>query len=713
LAIIRRELSSAEEWIPATGEFFTDLVGRLGLSDIERAELASDTTVLLGSCVNPRVVTGNSTGLVTGYVQSGKTRSIESVVSVARDNGYQMAIVLTGTSNALLVQSRGRLERDLGIEDGASDLGWVSVHKPADKDFDLVNGVLDSWRGDVEDWERRSPLLLVLKNASNIAKLADLLERLALSNVPTIVIDDEADQASLDNNARRPKAKPTATYLSIERMRRALPFHTYLQYTATPQAPLLISISDSLSPGFVHVLVPGSEYTGGRVFFGDGRSVDLIRSIDPAELDVTHAVRVPVTLKRAFRTFILGVADGLATGTRPNPMNRSMFIHPSRNREPHEKYEAWIRLLRDDWLSVLSEPAGNKERQALLRDFENDYAELKSTARQIADFGTLSRRLAQAISRLNIKVVNGLHTDEIRWKTSYAWVIIGGQSIDRGFTVEGLTVSYVPRPIGEGNADNFQQRARFFGYRGKYLDLCRVFMDDDSKRAFEKYVEHEEVMRAELISVESTGTDLKEWKRLFLLDDRFRPTRLSVLASGYFRTRLKGWLFPNWPHIDASHVTINNSAVRTLVDSLSPMSLELFPRHTHQLIPLSHVVDCLWPMEFPAPADSSRHTATMLALKSLLDRNPDEIAHVYLMDGFSRRRRTARDKTGVINPMQGRTPGDSDRYPGDEKIRDSDLVSVQLYNLTTVGLDRSEAEEVFVAAVRLPSEAVKSFVIQP
>jgi hypothetical protein len=107
------------------------------------------------------------------------------------------------------------------------------------------------------------------------------------------------------------------------------------------------------------------------------------------------------------------------------------------------------------------------------------------------------------------------------------------------------------------------------------------------------------------------------------------------------------------------------------------------------------------------------HTATMLALRQLLDDEPDAIATVFLMDQFrSRTRSTRDDKSAAINPMQGRSPAGSDKYPGDEKIRDEDNVSVQLHNIEVVTPDGA-VPGVGLAAIRLPDSAVKSFVQQP
>src|SRR5207253_10843262 len=112
----------------------------------------------------------------------------------------------------------------------------------------------------------------------------------------------------------------------------------------------------------------------------------------------------------------------------------------------------------------------------------------------------------------------GGQTPTVDWRSAYGWILVGGQAMDRGFTVEGLTVTYMPRGIGVGNADTVQQRARFFGYKGRYLGYCRVYLEPVLSSAFTRYVTHEEDVRGRLIDHARTGQPLSELRRAFLLD---------------------------------------------------------------------------------------------------------------------------------------------------------------------------------------------------
>ena len=218
---------------------------RLDPESTER--LADEATTILGKCLPPRGTAESTTGLVLGYVQSGKTMSFTTVAALARDNGFPMVIVVTGISTPLLDQSTRRLEQDLRLQENRK---WRLFRNPKPADRQSIADVLDDWRdGRLPEHRRKTVLITVLKQTTNLRNLIRVLEQLDLATLPVLVIDDEADQAGL--NTRVGQNTPSTTYQRLVALRQNLPHHAYLQYTATPQAPLLINIIDVLSPQFV------------------------------------------------------------------------------------------------------------------------------------------------------------------------------------------------------------------------------------------------------------------------------------------------------------------------------------------------------------------------------------------------------------------------------------------------------------------------------
>ena len=172
-------------------------------------------------------------------------------------------------------------------------------------------------------------------------------------------------------------------------------------------------------------------------------------------------------------------------------------------------------------------------------------------------------------------------TPQPDWKDSYSWILVGGQAMDRGYTVEGLTVTYMPRDMGVGNADTIEQRARFFGYKRRYLGYCRVFLETGVRDAFQFYVEHEADIRRRLQEHRDTGRPLSEWRRAFFLDSGLRPTRRQVLDLDYRQDVISDdWFWPKVPHGTPESLEANRQTVRAFNQRLSWTEAPGDPRRT-------------------------------------------------------------------------------------------------------------------------------------
>ena len=327
------EEAGDDRWDPIEGPETIDFLEKV-VPQSSRENVRDDAVSILAKGINPTDPTKWETGLVIGYVQSGKTMSFEAVAALARDNAFQIVIVVAGTSNPLLDQSTRRLRRDLRLDELDRARRWIPFKNPLDdsETIQAIRDVLDDWRdsGTPEEY-KKTVLITVLKNHLHLQRLTALVGDLNMQNVPVLIIDDEADQASL--NTEVAQGQESTTYRRLMELRQKLPSHTYLQYTATPQAPLLVSIIDSLSPNFVQVLEPGDAYVGGRDFFAD--SSNYVRVIPPEDVPVKSnpLSEPPRTLLQALRVFMIGVTAGIrASG---NTGNRSMLVHPSYRTEQH------------------------------------------------------------------------------------------------------------------------------------------------------------------------------------------------------------------------------------------------------------------------------------------------------------------------------------------------------------------------------------------
>jgi hypothetical protein len=321
--------------------------------------------------------------------------------------------------------------------------------------------------------------------------------------------------------------------------------------------------------------------------------------------------------------------------------------------------------------------------------------------------------MPNVIDRARVAEVNarGGRAPAIEWSSAYAWILIGGALMDRGFTVEGLTVTYMPRGIGVGNADAVQQRARFFGYKRLYAGYCRAWLEADVADAFSAYVRHEEAMRAELQAVAASGEPLQNWRRRFLLDPNLRPTRQAVIGMPLARFDLDDRWLQQWhvalpPH-DNDVVTRNQQAVATFCDGLDwtvdtdrsgPTATETHERAECTLTDLFRelLVEVTMVEE-----DHSAFLGLLLSIDSYLSQGADPGAVLYRMSsGAPRERALSGDSTRIKSLFQGRSRDRS--YAGDRSVHDDDRLTVQIH-IVNVQSDTTPPQEV---SSRVPFLAV-------
>jgi hypothetical protein len=678
-----------QQWQPSIGEETMALLDHLRLPADSRQTLMEEAALILSKGVPLNGPEGQQTGLVVGYVQSGKTMSFTTVAALARDNGYQMVIVIAGTSKPLFDQSTERLESDLRLN-ARPDRKWLHIANPRVGDASNISGKFEDWQdSDATDDEKQTVLITVMKHHAQLQHLTDTLAATNLQGVRALVIDDEADQAGL--NTRVQLGEESTTYSRLLALRSQLPHHTFLQYTATPQAPLLINMIDQLSPRFADVLTPGVDYVGGKEFFIEDPG--LVESIPSIEIP-TRSVPLtapPDTFLKALRIFFVGVAAGVIRDGSSG--NRSMLVHPSQETMRHAQYFDWARSAKETWVGVLELDEHDPDRIDLIEDFRKAYLDLESTVANIPAFEDLTAKLKRAIRNTLVTEVNAAKgkTPNIDWKANYAHIIVGGQAMDRGFTVEGLTVTYMPRTIGVGNSDTIQQRARFFGYKRRYLGYCRVFLEPTAKVSYRRYVEHEEDIRSRLQIHQQTGQPLTEWKRAFVLTKALKPTRDSVLDLDYMKGQFSdGWYAPKAPH-DSSEATASNRQVVAdfrqtlqLHEDIGDASRTQVQRHLIDAnVPVRRILEeLLIPFRATFSRDSRQLTGVLIQIQKYIEDQDENIGSVYIMSGGIARKRVLNSEGEIPQLFQGsNSKGGVVIYPGDREIHAGGLLTVQIHNV--------------------------------
>jgi hypothetical protein len=462
--------------------FWPAFLDQLHYMDEEaKEELHRSTSRIVSLLDHPATVEFRTRGLVVGHVQSGKTTNYTGVIAKAADRGYRLIIVLAGIHNQLRRQTQERLQRHLWAPNKAD---WHLL-TPVDRDFHPTSPAPAYFQKKNE----QRVLCVVKKNASILRKLIRWLRSASkeLEHIPALVIDDEADQATV--------ATKTINPLLLELLD-ALPRVAYVGYTATPFANLLINpAGEDLYPkDFIVDLPKPTDHQGPEVIFGreplDGEDpsevpdgYDMVRMVPDEEIPLVRpasrdeidgfAPRITGELKKAVIYFWLATAARRARGSRDHS---TMLIHTSLNVAVHESFRPGLIALRDRTLERL-----RSEDAPLWSDLESQWTEETSRV-DAAEFGettvpfsSVREHLIDVVEATTVVLDNSRSEDRLDYSGEPVVAIaVGGNTLSRGLTLEGLVVSYFVRAATA--YDTLMQMGRWFGYRRGYADLPRIWM---------------------------------------------------------------------------------------------------------------------------------------------------------------------------------------------------------------------------------------------
>lgn len=462
-------------------------------------DLDEQSTLVLKNLAPPDGNAGIYKGLVLGYVQSGKTANFSAVTAKAIDQGYKIIIVLGGLYNNLRSQTERRLRKE--IIDPHEPNGTICLTDATDDgDFQTPKGIT---AGNL--LKSKAPVFCVIKkNKSPMTKFLDWFQNVdkeLLKRSPVLIIDDEADQASVNDND--PEKDRNAINDLLTKMINFFGTNTvtnYIGYTATPFANIFIDASDKndvFPEDFIVSLNPPKEYNGTEKLFGrapiDGDSgkegMNIFRFIEPHEIssiqDLDSMKELPSSLRLAIDSYLLACSERILRGQKSEHM--TMLVHTSHIKENHLKMclviETYITNVKNSLLSK-----DEKYLSVLKNIWANDFSttSYQITNKKITSFERVVQALEIFIRGLWDKPI--MENSESKTRLDFTgqdpvWaIIVGGNTLSRGLTVEGLTVSYFQR--NSKGYDTLLQMGRWFGYRDNYLDLTRIYVTHEMHANF-------------------------------------------------------------------------------------------------------------------------------------------------------------------------------------------------------------------------------------
>jgi len=522
----------------------------------------------------------NRQGLMLGLIQSGKTAALTTSIALAADNQYKLFVVLTTDNNWLYAQTLQRLETDLQ--------GIRVIGKNFEQEEMFIPLSLES---------TDSGLVFVLtKNSKVLSKFDALLVRLASRlNIPVaLVVDDEADQASLDtqNNrrSRDPQIEKGRINDLITKIRNRFSHHTFLQVTATPQA-LFLQDSNEYRPEFTIILEPGKGYVGGNTFFSiieneeeaeeEGRiSSSLIRYIEQSDLDEIlssppnrkpdHS-NIPSSLRVSLATFFVGATIKYLgnQGTKvATDLVYSYLCHISERKADHDRAYVFVSAYYRFLVESLGTTALQENKQLALADLRQAYDELQSTigADNCSSFDEVVSEFADYITSTNIQILNSdKEQDQPNYTRRYN-LLIGGTKLARGVTIKNLLVTYYGRQSRTTNMDTMLQHARMYGYRQADLDATRLFVTSVVENRFRLITESEAALRRVVKTFPN-----QEYQTIFI-GRGVNATRRTVLNPDNVGAYAAGSsYFPKRPIVDdLERMRITTEDIDQIINGLYP-----------------------------------------------------------------------------------------------------------------------------------------------
>lgn len=520
------------------------------------------TDKILDRFFNPRKtdVIVSKKGLVVGQVQSGKTANYTGLVCKAADTGFNLIIVLAGIHNNLRSQTQLRLDEGfLGFD---TQFERASTKETTKMGVGLIPGfddaIANSYTTNAEkgDFTSRSAntagfnfnapqpaLLVVKKNASVLKRLNTWLNTHAengkINNKSLLMIDDEADNASINTNASGDD--PTTINKHICSILAKFNRSAYVGYTATPFANIFIPLDDSnLFPrDFIINLPAPSTYIGPDKVFGtslvpDDSNDELLPIVTPIN-DFQDFVpnkhkkddakpslnEVPESLRLAIKCFIVTCAIRNLRGQEHK--HNSMLIHVSR-------FQSWQNHIKDLVARIFNyykqeiEVGDRMVLEELRQVFEvdrDDYKSYKTTTQSILEskfkdiddslivhsWEDVKGQLFKAVQKITVKSINGSSNDALTYydnkEDGISVIAIGGDKLSRGLTLEGLSISYFLR--ASKMYDTLMQMGRWFGYRSGYVDLCRLFTSSELNEWYRHITLASEELREEFSYLYEVG----------------------------------------------------------------------------------------------------------------------------------------------------------------------------------------------------------------
>ena len=500
----------------------------------------------------------NNNILFVGKVQSGKTSSLEMFTALAFDNGYQMSIIYGGYDSSLLSQTRKRFSKTFDVPQNPTldDENAIVFSTEDTATLNLLNA--DNVSTLISS--NRPIILLTMKRPDAMKKVNAFLKRIQELKIKAFIIDDEGDQASL-NTKKDKQNDASATYREIKHMKKALNDPLYLAVTATPQANIFLNEYSAVKPDDIMLIDPAVGYCGASVYH---QTSDLIDIVNDDISDITSGISMPNSLRNAINYFIVASAikKNIASDKKANYSD--MIVHSHRTTTHHKILYNMINSYIEDLKNcILYDSSDLGGRLNIFKNCYDEYFYEKYNAN--FSFNNIKENILTVIKQTKPILKNSKGgNSQIIENLTYHKIYVGGDLLQRGVTFENLITTYFTRWAKTGgNMDTNLQRARWFGYRSKYIDLCKIFMTKDISVEFYGLAETEEDLWEQFYQIEQHEKNISDVVIVSPEYSNQKPCRRNV--ADYKKLKFNNrWLKQKFCIADINQINHNNKLIEDL-----------------------------------------------------------------------------------------------------------------------------------------------------
>lgn len=614
--------------------------------------------------------------LLVGKVQSGKTSNLELFTALAFDNGYNIVIIYGGYDNSLLNQTSSRFKTTFNIKDDIDYSDPSPVLFSSDDSTTLLN-VTNQNLEDLID-EHKPIFIVSMKRPPAMRKVNALLESLDKSLIKAFIIDDEGDQASLNTEVNKVE-DASATYAEICHMKELLSDPLYLSVTATPQANIFLNEYSELRPGSIRLIEPGKGYCGSDIYHLTDSSGIIDNTIPTDDLDKIMEI-IPDSLFNALYHYLISSAILATRGIK----DADMIIHTHRTRNEHAIIYNRLYQLIEEYKDNINNNQQD-EINLLFSELENYFNETYNNLLEPVLFDNLKPHILKIIPRIHLVLKNsdGKDTQGNESLKKYK-IYIGGDLLQRGLTFKHLLTTYFLRwAKSGGNMDTNLQRARWFGYRSKYIDVCRIFTLESIDEEFTSLAKMEVDLWNQFYQVQA-GTKKIDDILIRAENTKQRPTRSNVIETHKISFRQQ-WTSQKIGLFDETLVLKNNRLFDEMISNYTFLETRNGRRNKDKATAHFTTIPSSVFIDFIAKSEGIFESLPFdkLVLKETLKKYSN--ISLIMMDKKEKRERTFYSNNKIKVLQQGADNNDIEKanYLGDSEVYiEEDGINVQVHKIT-------------------------------